>query len=379
MMTEAWIPENIPPTWQVCPISDLCNVVRGGSPRPMGDPRYFGGNIPFIKISDVTRSDGRHVYESETTVNEAGSKRSRLVTKGSLILSNSGTVCVPIFLGVKACIHDGFVAFDQLPESINQDYLYYFFKYIRPYILNKHKQGVTQVNLNTQIVGEIAFIFPPPAEQKRIVAKIEELFSELDKGLENLKAAREQLKIYRQAVLKHAFEGKLTANWRRQFGRTIEKSEDTVRRVHTPPRPSRWKTRSRDLIIGHSALTVNNPKSSLPDGWAWVQLVDIARMESGHTPSRRHPEWWNGDVKWIGIADARLHHGQTINQTLQHTNEDGLSNSAARLLPRGTVCVSRTASVGYVVTMGDEMATVRRQDILDTEHKKLRCVSGSFG
>ena len=57
---------------------------------------------------------------------------------------------------------------------------------------------------------------PPLNEQHRIVAKIEELFSELDKGIENLKTAREQLKVYRQALLKHAFEGKLTAQWREE-------------------------------------------------------------------------------------------------------------------------------------------------------------------
>ena len=55
---------------------------------------------------------------------------------------------------------------------------------------------------------------PPLNEQRRIIAKIDELFSELDKGIESLETAREQLKNYRQAVLKQAFEGKLTAQWR---------------------------------------------------------------------------------------------------------------------------------------------------------------------
>jgi type I restriction enzyme S subunit len=63
---------------------------------------------------------------------------------------------------------------------------------------------------------QIEIPLPPVAEQRRIVAKIEELFSELDKGVESLKTAREQLKVYRQAVLKHAFEGKLTAKWREE-------------------------------------------------------------------------------------------------------------------------------------------------------------------
>ena len=94
-----------------------------------------------------------------------------------------------------------------------------------------------------------------------------------------------------------------------------------------------------------------------PRGWSWVPLTDVAQLESGHTPSRRHPEWWGGDVPWIGIKDARANHGQRIISTLQATNADGLANSAARLLPAGTVCLSRTASVGYVVILGKEMAT----------------------
>lgn len=194
----------------------------------MGDPRYFNGDIPFIKISDVTKSDGLHIYDSETKVNSDGAQKSRFLKKGRLILSNSGTVCVPIFLGVDACIHDGFVAFEGLPDSIDQKYLYHFFKYIRPFIIEKHKQGITQVNLNTQIVGDIDFLFPPFNEQRRIVAKIEELFSALDKGIESLKTARSQLKIYRQAVLKHAFEGKLTAQWREDHKDQLESPEQLL-------------------------------------------------------------------------------------------------------------------------------------------------------
>jgi type I restriction enzyme S subunit len=80
-------------------------------------------------------------------------------------------------------------------------------------------------------------------------------------------------------------------------------------------------------------------------------------MESGHTPSRRHPEYWGGDVPWIGIRDAKAAHGQEIFETLENTNKLGLENSSARLLPAQTVCLSRTASVGYVTVMGRPMAT----------------------
>ncbi len=99
------------------------------------------------------------------------------------------------------------------------------------------------------------------------------------------------------------------------------------------------------------------PDLTPPDGWKWTPLSSVAQLESGHTPSRKHPEYWDGGVPWIGIKDATENHGRTIYDTLQHVSEMGLENSSARLLPANTVCLSRTASVGFVVVMGRSMAT----------------------
>ena len=106
-----------------------------------------------------------------------------------------------------------------------------------------------------------------------------------------------------------------------------------------------------------NALSVGMPSTPAPDGWRWSLLTDLARLESGHTPSRQHPEYWGGDIPWIGIADARANDGRRIEDTEQKTNELGIANSSARVLPENTVCLSRTASVGYVVVMGRAMAT----------------------
>lgn len=111
------------------------------------------------------------------------------------------------------------------------------------------------------------------------------------------------------------------------------------------------------VIPGDVALSVGNPRSPLPEGWTWCQLTDFARLETGHTPSRKHPEYWGGEVPWIGIRDATANHGRTILKTEQYTNHLGIENSSARILPANTVCLSRTASVGYVVVMGRPMAT----------------------
>lgn len=126
-------------------------------------------------------------------------------------------------------------------------------------------------------------------------------------------------------------------------------------------RPLESKTGGRaattGVIPGDFAISVGNPGTTLADGWTWTRLTDVARLETGHTPSRKHPEYWGGDVPWIGIRDATGNHGQTIHKTAQYTNELGIRNSSARILPPNTVCLSRTASVGYVVVMGVPMAT----------------------
>jgi type I restriction enzyme, S subunit len=80
-------------------------------------------------------------------------------------------------------------------------------------------------------------------------------------------------------------------------------------------------------------------------------------LESGHTPSRGKDEYWNGPIPWIGIRDATGNHGRVIQNTRESITEAGVANSSARVLPAGTVCLSRTASVGFVVSMGRPMAT----------------------
>ena len=92
-------------------------------------------------------------------------------------------------------------------------------------------------------------------------------------------------------------------------------------------------------------------------GWTWHSLSELARLESGHTPSRRRPEWWGGKVPWLALPDIRKLHGKFAYETTENTNDAGITNSSARMLPVGTVCVCRTASIGYVTILGKPMAT----------------------
>lgn len=199
---------SIPKNWKYVKIEEISNVIRGASPRPKGDPKYFGGNIPWIMIRDISKEKGKYITKTKDTVTEEGAKKSLFLKKGSLILSNSGTVCVPKILGVDGCIHDGFVTFPNIEKNMNILFVYYWFEKIRSKIREENKQGVTQINLNTTIVRNIEIPLPPLNEQKRITEKIEELFSLLDSSKETLDHLRVLLTHYRQSLLKQIFNRK---------------------------------------------------------------------------------------------------------------------------------------------------------------------------
>lgn len=104
-------------------------------------------------------------------------------------------------------------------------------------------------------------------------------------------------------------------------------------------------------------VTVFNKDLSAPKGWRWIKLTDIAELATGHTPSRREPTYWGGKIPWISLGDIREMDGKIITSTNENVTDLGINNSSSVKLPKGTVCFSRTASVGFVTMMGREMAT----------------------
>lgn len=344
-----------PPGWEWVQLTDIARLETGHTPSRKHE-EYWDGDFAWIGIKDARLNHGGVIQDTLQTVTQLGLDNSaaRLLPPGTVCLSRTASVGYALVMGREMATSQDFVNW-VCSEAIVPKYLMYALL-AEGEGLRDFGKGTTHTSIYFPEVKAFHVCIPPRKEQERIVDKVEELLSDVDAGVEALKRVQANQKRYRLSVLKAAVEGKLTEAWREQ--RTnLETSSALLSRVPAPSRPNRYKTRSKDVIPGHAALAVGNPKTRLPNGWSWVPLVDVARMESGHTPSRRHPEWWEGDIPWIGIADAREHDGGNIAATCQYTNDNGLANSAARLLPEGTVCISRTASVGYVTVMQRPMAT----------------------
>lgn len=183
-----------------------------------------------------------------------------------------------------------------------------------------------------QQYSKIKVQIPSIPEQKRIVSQIEELFSRLDASVAELQTAKEKLKVYRQAVLKEAFEGKLSETWRLSSSATPQNDFLSICKQN----PS-FKDTSGD----ENEITLH-----IPTTWLKILIGDIFDVEVGSTPKRSIAEYWNGTINWVSSGEV---HFNAIATTKEKITEAGLANSSTNLQPAGTVLL---AMIGEGKTRG---------------------------
>ena len=173
---EEEIPFDIPENWCWCRLGELCEIARGGSPRPIKDfltTDEDGYN--WIKIGDTTK-DGKYINHTEEKIIKEGLKKTRLVHKGDFLLTNSMSFGRPYILNIDGCIHDGWLVISPQENVFDKDFLYYILSSAFAYNqFCDSVSGAVVKNLNSDKVRESIFPLPPLAEQKRIVAAIEQL------------------------------------------------------------------------------------------------------------------------------------------------------------------------------------------------------------
>jgi type I restriction enzyme, S subunit len=164
-------------SWKRMKLSDLSKVVRGSTPRPAGDPKYFGGShIPWITVGEITKDDSPFLESTEAMLTAAGEEKSRVFEPGTVVLSNSGaTLGIPKVLRIKGCANDGVAAFLDVDSRVLPMFLYYWLSGLTEYFRNVVAAGGGQPNLNTTRIGDLFIAVPPISEQEAIVNLMEEL------------------------------------------------------------------------------------------------------------------------------------------------------------------------------------------------------------
>lgn len=215
-------------TWKPVKLGDVCTVGRGSSPRPIKDDRFFiDGTIPWVKIADAT-SSGKYIYHTNQYVNEYGASFSRLLPPGSLIFPASGTLGIPRFLGVDACIHDGWLYFSDY-RGIEPDFLYYLLITLKGFY-ESIAYGAAIQNINTELVRNTEIVLPDGETQLKIACALS------------------------------VYDDLIAANQRR-----IQLLEESARLLYRE-----WFVKLR--FPGHETVPVQN---GVPEGWPKKTLGDI--------------------------------------------------------------------------------------------------------
>ena len=313
---------HLPASWVLCTIADVTASVQ-----MIDAGRSKDRDICYVDISSIDNIANRIAEPKRLRLSSAPSRARQIVKSGDVLFATvrpylrniaqvpeglDGEIASTGFAVLRAV--DGVVPSYLFYKSISRDFVA---------ALTGEQYGVSYPAVKDDQVRAQPFELPPTTEQRRIVAKIEELFSELDKGVESLTTAREQLKAYRQTVLKHAFEGKLTEDWRAKNSAKLETPEVLLSRVRAEREVrhaaamDEWQREVEDWRAGgktgsqprkpNRAPTLEPPNAldvvdlpAIPKSWAYARMGEfIARIEAGNSFKCDEREPRSGE---IGVA-----------------------------------------------------------------------------
>ena len=199
----------VPEHWDVSKFGYISMVVRGGSPRPAGDPALFNGDYsPWVTVAEITKDDEVYLTQTETFLTKKGSDQCRVFSSGTLLISNSGaTLGVPKILSIDANANDGVVGFEKL--TLDHEFSYFYLSTLTNDLRERIKQGSGQPNLNTDIVKNIAVPIPPKNEISEIVALIRNTRKQYTYLMARAAAGIEILQERRTALISAAVTGKI--------------------------------------------------------------------------------------------------------------------------------------------------------------------------
>jgi type I restriction enzyme S subunit len=202
---------DIPKDWKAIAFARLSRVMRGASPRPAGDKRFFYGNfIPWVTVGEITKDLAIYLEKTDSCLTKLGADRSVIFPKGTLVLTNSGaTLGVPKILAMDVCANDGVVAFARLSPILNPVFAYYYLSTLTVKLRDELRQRGTQPNLNIGIVRNIVCPIPSEKEQAAILAFLESELKTVRTAIDRTKHEIELLREYRTRLVADVVTGKL--------------------------------------------------------------------------------------------------------------------------------------------------------------------------
>ena len=321
--------------WEEYEFADLCDITRGASPRPIHDWISVQG-IPWLKIADASATQSRYITQTKERIRSEGIMKSVSVVPGDLILSNSATPGIPKFVGISACIHDGWLLLRNL-RHLDKLYCYYLLLLERPRIVEQGS-GTVFTNLKTDILKRHRVRVPPLPEQRAIA----HILGTLDDKIELNRRMNETLEAMARALFK---------SWFVDFEPVRAKMEGRWRRGESLP----------GLPAEHYDLfperLVDSELGEVPAGWEVRALGEIVEVVGGTTPSTKVIEFWQGGTHcWATPKDLSNLSTPVLLDTERKITDAGLDKIGSGLLPTGTVLLSSRAPIGYLAVSEEPVA-----------------------
>ncbi len=341
-MSEICLPEG----WVQAALGDVAIWSSGGTPS-RANPKFYSGTIPWFKTGEL---GVRTLRQAEEHISEEAiaSSSAKVFPRGSVALAMYGaTIGKASILGIDAATNQACAV--GLPDAVGAEFLYHFLISQTQAFTDAGKGGA-QPNISQGIVKEWPICVPPLAEQTRIVAKLEELLSDLDAGVAELKAAQKKLAQYRQSLLKVAVEGQLTADWRARHT-PAESGVQLLKRILTERR-ARWQARQLDKFAAQGKPPPKDwqakypepvaPESTglpeLPQGWVWATVDQLAAIGTGVTPLRSKTAYFEqGSIPWVTSGALNK---ETVSQATELVTELALNECRLELYPAGALLVA---------------------------------------
>ena len=229
----------LPKGWAKCVLSDLAEWSSGGTPS-RGNKAFFGGDIPWVKTGELSQ---KYIWDTEEKLTALGLEKSsaKVCPAGSVGIAMYGATIGKVSIWrIDAATNQACAVAQPFAGVTETNFLYHFLRSEKDAFVKKGKGGA-QPNISQGLLKDWPVCLPPLNEQSRIVEKIEAMFERIDKGVENLRGAKVALALYRQSLLKSAFEGKLTADWRAQNADKLEPPKTLLARIQKE-RETRYKS-----------------------------------------------------------------------------------------------------------------------------------------
>ena len=314
-------PFPLPRGWIKIKISQIADTKSGGTPSTF-NKEFWNGDIPWINSGALKDAI---VYEPSSHITKHAIEKSaaKIIPKNSVLIALTGATTGKIgLLNFDSTTNQSVVGI--LPNTnFEPKYLFYFFIHSRESVLKK-AIGTAQPHINKGIVDDFGCLLAPLPEQHRIVTKIEELFTQLDAGVAPLKKAQTQLKRYRQAVLKAAFEGRLTKEWREEHAGEIEPAETLIERIEHV-RQKIGSAKKNEKITDFSYL------DPLPNTWSWLRLDNLAFIKGGITKDSKRIVENGRPVPYLRVANVQNGYLNLQEMKTIEASEDEIHNLSLKI------------------------------------------------